>query len=182
MEEPVSWKGQTFTLLVFAGIVVLCSIFFVLGMLVGRDQGRRLAEPAVATIEPAVEPPPVEGAESYFDTTTQPNPPLDLQPEPAPPATPAAAPPPTPASNAKVEPPLRARFYLQILATRDSREADRELAKVKSKNFRALILPPKPGEKDAYDRVQVGPFETTAEADMVKKDLQAQGYKNVFRK
>ena len=39
MEDQTSWKGHTFTLLVFTGIVVLCSIFFILGMLVGRAQG-----------------------------------------------------------------------------------------------------------------------------------------------
>jgi cell division protein FtsN len=40
MDEQVTWKGQSFTLLVFGGIVFLCSIFFVLGMLVGRGQGK----------------------------------------------------------------------------------------------------------------------------------------------
>src|SRR5215470_8645677 len=42
MEDQTSWKGHTFTLLVFTGIVVLCSIFFILGMLVGRAQGQKL--------------------------------------------------------------------------------------------------------------------------------------------
>ncbi len=48
MEEQPSWKGHTFTLLIFGGIVVLCSIFFVLGMLVGRTQGQKLATVAAA--------------------------------------------------------------------------------------------------------------------------------------
>src|SRR6266550_806298 len=52
MEESVSWRGHSFTLLVFAGIVVLCSIFFILGMLVGRNQGQRLAEIASAETRP----------------------------------------------------------------------------------------------------------------------------------
>ena len=39
MEEQTTWKGHSFTLLVFTGIVVLCSIFFILGMLVGRHAG-----------------------------------------------------------------------------------------------------------------------------------------------
>ena len=43
-----SWKGHTFTLLVFAGIVVLSSIFFMLGMLVGKAQGQKLASAAPA--------------------------------------------------------------------------------------------------------------------------------------
>src|SRR3989442_1489517 len=46
MEEQTSWKGHSFTLLVFTGIVVLCSIFFILGMLVGRAQGQKLASAA----------------------------------------------------------------------------------------------------------------------------------------
>src|SRR5215813_13315011 len=43
MEDQTSWKGHTFTLLVFTGIVVLCSMFFILGMLVGRAQGQKMA-------------------------------------------------------------------------------------------------------------------------------------------
>jgi cell division septation protein DedD len=43
MEDQSTWKGHTFTLLVFTGIVVLCSIFFILGMLVGRTQGQKIA-------------------------------------------------------------------------------------------------------------------------------------------
>ena len=49
MDEQVTWKGQSFTLLVFGGIVFLCSIFFVLGMLVGRGQGKSTAEPSKVT-------------------------------------------------------------------------------------------------------------------------------------
>ena len=43
MEEQTTWKGHSLTLLVFAGIVALCSIFFILGMLVGRQQGQTLS-------------------------------------------------------------------------------------------------------------------------------------------
>ena len=46
-EEQASWKGHGFTLVVFAGIVVLCAIFFVLGMTVGRQQGQRAAQATV---------------------------------------------------------------------------------------------------------------------------------------
>src|SRR2546426_6231763 len=48
MEDQTSWKGHSFTLLVFTGIVVLCSIFFILGMLVGRAQGQKIAFAAAA--------------------------------------------------------------------------------------------------------------------------------------
>jgi cell division septation protein DedD len=43
MEEQPSWKNHTFTLMVFGGIVVLCAIFFTLGMLVGRTQSQKIA-------------------------------------------------------------------------------------------------------------------------------------------
>src|SRR5262245_47000212 len=43
MEDGISWKDHSFTLLIFTGIVVLCSIFFILGMLVGRAQGQKMA-------------------------------------------------------------------------------------------------------------------------------------------
>src|SRR5690348_16857805 len=48
MEDQASWKSHTFTLFIFTGIVVLCSIFFILGMIVGRGQGQKLALAAVA--------------------------------------------------------------------------------------------------------------------------------------
>src|SRR5262249_23612576 len=51
MEEQTTWKGHSFTLVVFAGIVVLCSIFFILGTLVGRAQGQKMA--AAAAMAPA---------------------------------------------------------------------------------------------------------------------------------
>jgi cell division protein FtsN len=48
LEETASWKTHSFTLLVFGGVVALSSIFFVLGMLVGRTQGQKMAEMAAA--------------------------------------------------------------------------------------------------------------------------------------
>ena len=58
MEEQTTWKAHSFTLLVFGGIVVLCSIFFVLGMLVGRTQSVKIA--SVAGAEAAVKPQPID--------------------------------------------------------------------------------------------------------------------------
>jgi cell division protein FtsN len=178
MEEPVSWKGQTFTLLVFGGIVVLCSIFFVLGMLVGRDQGQRIAQ--LAAVE-AAKPPIAAQAEpeplNFFEQTTKEKPQLDLLPPP-PPVVKEAPKQPEPPPEA----PAPQKYFLQIFATKDAKAADRELTKVKSKDFRALILSPRPGEKDPQFRVHVGPYDSIAEAEMAKKELQAQGYKDVFRK
>jgi cell division septation protein DedD len=187
--EAPSWKGHSFTLLVFGGIVVLCSIFFVLGMLVGRSQGQRIAEMAAAdetTRKNAAQPLPDSQPLEFFTKTTEPTPDDTLQPRVAPPAAaegpvPAAAPQQDP-DQAPLKEPVPEKVYLQILATKDAKEAEQAQTKVQSKGFRALILPPKPDDKDALHRVQVGPYDTIPEADMAKKELEAQGYKGVFRK
>src|SRR6188768_3733104 len=92
MEEQTSWKGHSFTLLVFGGIVVLCSIFFVLGMLVGRNQGQRMAENSAE--KEKNKPVAVAGADdftlNYYSETREEKPDLHLQP--APPEPPTVAP------------------------------------------------------------------------------------------
>jgi cell division septation protein DedD len=194
--ESPSWKGHSFTLLVFGGIVVLCSIFFVLGMLVGRNQGQRIAEMNAAEEsgkKTAPQPLPDTQSLGFFKQTTEPNPDDTLQPRPAPPATvegsvpltppgasAAASPEPEPA--AELKPPAANKHFLQILATKDPKAATEAVDKVQSKGFRALTLLPKPGDKDAWHRVQVGPYDTVAEADMARKELEAQGYKDVILK
>src|SRR5467141_1923222 len=69
MEDQTSWKGHSFTLLVFTGIVVLCSIFFILGMLVGRVQGQKLAYAASTGVASKGEARPVLKEESKPDLT-----------------------------------------------------------------------------------------------------------------
>ncbi len=185
--ESPSWKGHSFTLLVFGGIVVLCSIFFVLGMLVGRSQGQRIAEMAAAD-EAARKPAPEALVESqpldFFRQTTNETPDDTLHPRPAPPATArgSVVAPDPPVQPEPIKEPAAARIYLQIFATKDRKAADQEQTKVQSKGFRALILPPKPGDKDQLYRVQVGPYDTKAEAAVATKDLQSQGYKDVLQK
>ena len=72
-ETTTSWRNHSFTLLVFGGIVVLCSIFFVLGMLVGRNQGQRIAEQAFAeeSKDKPVAAAPADGLQlDYYTETT----------------------------------------------------------------------------------------------------------------
>jgi cell division protein FtsN len=114
----------------------------------------------------------------YHEDTTEDNPDLALYPAPTPGDTPeprAPEPPPAPV-------PVAEKFYLQILAFKDDKEAERELDKVILKGFRAMILAPAAGGKDALHRVLVGPYDTIPEADVAKRDLESQGYRDVFRK
>jgi cell division protein FtsN len=187
--DAPSWKGHSFTLLVFGGIVVLCSIFFVLGMLVGRNQGQRIAEMAAAdevTRKSAPQPLPDPQPLDFFNETTAPTPDDTLQPRPEPPAPPEGSVPapartPEPEQPALKEP-VAPKVYLQILATKDPKEADQALAKVQLKGFRALIQLPKPEDKEPFFRVQVGPYDTSAEAAVAKAELLSQGYSGVFQK
>jgi len=194
MEETTSWKNHTFTLLIFGGIIVLCSIFFTLGMVVGRSQGRQLAETDFQERENKKSPAEVAGDNfqlNYFDETTGDNPDLTLKPTPPRPAAPApgkeekvasskpetvrAATPPTPS-----KPPATttATRYLQVAATRSDKQADEELKKVRSKSFEAKILIQNDDKGKLY-RVVVGPYKES-EVSLAKKDLQAKGYKGVF--
>src|SRR6516165_8406150 len=97
MEEQTTWKGHSFTLLVFTGIVVLCSIFFILGMLVGRQQGQKFAFVASANTKPDAKAAPKEDKPdnfTFYDSVKKENQ-AALQPAPArkvePPSEPATA-------------------------------------------------------------------------------------------
>jgi cell division septation protein DedD len=187
MEESTSWKGHSFTLLIFGGIVVLCSIFFVLGMVIGRTQGQRIAEVAMA--EKAKRQPRVKTAADefkldFYDETTEDKPDLKLQPAPAPPPPPKpAAAPPTPAATptkpaSKATPAVKETF-LQVAAAKDEKQAAAELKRIESKGFKATIVIFTDKEKGKVHRIYVGPYRDS-EIDLAKSDLRAKGYKDVI--
>jgi cell division protein FtsN len=189
MEESTSWKSHSFTLLIFGGIVVLCSIFFVLGMLVGRNQGHKIAELAAADntgrktqTQTAGDDPKLD----YFTETTDEKPDLKLQPAPNPPArpdpparsaqTPAPARPPADASKPKPKPEPEPEIYLQVLATKNAKQAALELKRVELKGFKAKVVSTDQ-DKVQWHRVYVGPYKDS-EVNLAKSDLKAKGYKD----
>lgn len=188
MEEPASWKGHSFTLLVFGGIVVLCSIFFVLGMLVGRSHGQRLAEVTAEAAAPA-KVPAVEGPALIFQKTPEPSleevdPPLVVAE-----AAEAAAPPrqerPLPPAIVPEPPearPSSQKLFLQVAALKGSGDAEKKLKEVKGKGFDAFILSPASGGGDVYYRLQLGPYTSLEEAEIVRRQLASAGYKEAFIK
>jgi cell division protein FtsN len=109
-ETNTTWKNHSFTLLIFGGIVALSLIFFVLGMLVGRNQGQRLAE--IAFAEEAARQPVADKAEEFplefYSQTTEEKPDVKLQPVPETPAptTASTSPAPETATPALKAPPL----------------------------------------------------------------------------
>ena len=184
MEEQTTWKGHSLTLLVFAGIVVLCSIFFILGMLVGRQQGQKIASISAtveaATTKPEAKPALVEEEKpelTFFNSVEKEKASPALEPAPA--ADPPR--PPEPAKNAEPQPQAESINY-QVGAVKKSRDADKLLAEVKKKGFKAFIMAPPHGEANPFFRVQVGPFSDVIEAESARKSLEAAGYKPILKK
>jgi cell division septation protein DedD len=185
MQDQTSWKTQTFTLLVFAGIVVLCSIFFILGMLVGRNQGQKFAFAATASAAAKADAKLAPKEESrpdltFYDSVKQSDSPSL---EPVGPGTPKVAEPEPSAAGS--EPALRAPekvLNYQIGAVRKSGDADKLLDAVKKRGFKAFIIAPSADDVNPFFRVQVGPFTDLIEADEAKKKLESAGYQPILKK
>ncbi len=190
MEEQVTWKAHSFTLFVFTGIVVLCSIFFILGMLVGRAQGQKFASsPAPApAIKADAKPAPKEEKQDFtFYDSVKKEQPLVLQPAPAKPEPPPhqepvvkADPPPEPPSRVTAK---RANVLnYQIGAVKTSADAEKLLQGVKKKGFRAFILAPAADDANPFFRVLVGPFSDPIAAREARDKLEEAGYKKPLLK
>ena len=176
MEEQTTWKGHTLTLLVFVGIVVLCSIFFILGMLVGRQQVTAIAEADAAPVEDVRAAPEEKPELTFFDSVEKETKPAVLE-------APPAAPPPPPALPPRPAPQKAAAILnYQIAALRRASDADKLLDDVKKKGFKAFILAPASGDANPFFRVQVGPFANLIEAEDARKKLEGAGYKPILRK
>ena len=177
MEEQTTWKGHSFTLLVFSGIVVLCSIFFILGMLVGRAQGQKIAASAAGPSTKAaarLDVPEEKPDLTFYESSVA----IAEHPELVAPdlAEPAETIPPT-----EPEHPVNVLNY-QIGALRKVSDAEKLLDDVKKKGFRAFILAPPAGDPNPFYRVQVGPFMDVIEAEQAKKRLETAGYQPILKK
>jgi cell division septation protein DedD len=190
MEEQTSWKAHTFTLLVFTGIVVLCSIFFVLGMLVGRAQGQKIASNiGQAAVPPATEEKPEfnEKPDYTFHDETKKQDPAILEPKLVPRDPPATfEPPPRPDPQPNPPPEITSKtrevVNYQIGAIRKSADAEKLLNEVKKKGFRAFILAPAAKDPNPLCRVQVGPIDDPIGVQEIKKKLEAAGYRPILKK
>jgi len=177
MEEQTTWRGHSFTLLVFAGIVFLCSIFFVLGMLVGRAQGQKFASVAAeeAAAKAAAVPvvPEAKPELTFYDSVENTQPPavLDATPE----EVEAPAPEPAPIPGADAGPVIN----FQIGALRSATDAEKLRAEVTGKGFKAFILAPPPGDPNPFYRVQVGPYSDPGEAELDRQKLVSLKYQPI---
>lgn len=176
MDEQTSWKGHSFTLLVFAGIVVLCSIFFILGMLVGRTQGEKMARAAAREKQAAIPQAKPDRPELTPEDSVEKDKPPALET-----ASPPAEQPPRPPAMPLPTEAARA-LGLQVGAMSRASEAEKLLQDVRAKGFSGFIMAPAPGDPVPLYRVQVGPFTDETEANQVRRRLEAAGYKPIIKK
>jgi cell division septation protein DedD len=189
MEDQTSWKAHTFTLLVFAGIVVLCSIFFILGMLVGRDQGQKIAAaaapPAALKADAKLAPKEDKPDFTFYDSVKKEEP-AALQPPPAKTDPPRAAAAPAPKTEPAPEPAVTSKpsnsLNYQIAAFGKASEAEKLLNTLKKKGFKGYILSPASDDPRPLYRVQVGPFSDPIAAQDAKKKLKDAGYEAYQKK
>lgn len=178
MEENLtSWKNHSFTLMIFVGIVVLSSIFFVLGMIVGRSQGKHAAEVALAD-QSSRKPSAESGTEDFPPELDNPSreqkPANPLQPIAEASAQPLTPNPPPPAPKNAPKPPP---------------EPKTDKTEVASPKPAASKPPPKPEAKppasktasaaDQYLQVFASKSEKGATAEM--KKVQSKGFKAKIR-
>ena len=180
MEEQTTWKGHSFTLLVFTGIVVLCSLFFILGTLVGRAQAQKVGSNGAPAPAPKIDAnPSIEDKPDFtFYDAVKKEAPATLQPASEPPAKV------DPKPQSAYEPPAKLDNLVnyQIGAVRKSADAEKLLNQLRKKGFRAFILAPVSTDANPFFRVQVGPFADPAEAQNVKKKLESAGYQPILKK
>ena len=176
MNDQTSWRGHSFTLLIFGGIVFLCSIFFILGMLVGRTQ---VDVPEVVPI-----------AQAFSEATNEEQ--LDLtfyesvdESEPRPLESKETS---LPSSSSEVQPakiPLTnvtdRNLTLQIAALSSVDQAEKLQNKVRGLDFVVFVLSPSDDDNSSLHRVLVGPLNEVELAGTVER-LEAFGYKPIVRR
>ena len=71
---------------------------------------------------------------------------------------------------------------LQVAALTNMHDVETLATKLRSKGYPVFVVRPNPGLSDKFIRIQVGPFNTTAEAAAVKAKLERDGYKPIFKR
>lgn len=193
----------------FLGVVLLCSVFFTLGYVMGRTQydgsvhaetiTRRPASTAVSQPKDAQASATPAPAPSEWDFyAKRPNPQLteSIPPRPAPsvaensaPEQSAPAPPATPKpalvptkAHATTPPPARVAkpsIVLQVAALRHESDAVEMARLLQKKRFPSFVSAPLSGE--TLYRVQVGPYTDERAADAAKAALDHAGFKAIIK-
>jgi cell division septation protein DedD len=182
-----SWEGQGLTLVIFSGVVVLCSVFFVLGMLAGRSQVTTVVDSDVMDMEaePALAEEPGEPPLTFYDSVAESElPGLEVSSDSSPPAplrgenevSADTEPERATARPPVVQPPDVVATILQVVALANREQAQSLRQELVDKGFPAFVLLPGPDDPVPLNRVQVGPLADDAEVARVRAALEAEGH------
>lgn len=176
-------------MILFLCVVVLCSVFFLLGMVAGRTQSAELeatsgAAPAAPADASDTDQPDLTFYESVSDANT---PGLEALPPSEPPratspsASPlvAAAREPAAPDTPPVAGPGDTPITLQVGALANAAQAQNLSEDLVEKGFPAFVLRPGPGDTAPLNRVRVGPFSNVQEAATVRAALEAEGFEPI---
>jgi DedD protein len=170
-------------LVLFFGLVVLCSVFFALGFKLGRSSslGPELTStPSSASTGNAAAKPATKPADSTPPkTVSQDTPPAQAPAEnTAKPAdssnNPASAA--TPADTTAT--PASSNYFVQVAAVSKQEDADALVDALKKKQYAAFST----ALSDKLIRIQVGPFNDIKEAEATRAKLVGDGYNPILKK
>jgi cell division protein FtsN len=161
---------------VFIGVLIVGVLIFILGVSVGKKQGRLAAAaglPAAEKIESVAPAKPLpreaETPAAKLQTEVKPDPDAapagkaGLTTKPAEAKPPAAKPAPVPAKAGS--------YFVQASATNDKAAAAAFAARLEKEGFDVVVLDPFPTDAKPYFRVRVGPFAGKEEADAARTKL-----------
>ncbi len=170
-QETTIGMGKLFA--IFAGLVVVCALFFSLGYTLGKKSvaNTLIPEPTASAATTASSIPKPSPSQSLPKVQPEPPPP---QSEPANPAlaesTPALAP----------EIVRTGTFVVQVAAVSRKEDAEALLGALRKKDYPVFIVSNVPG--DRLFHVQVGPYGTMKDAEAMKSRLAGDGYNPIVKK
>lgn len=180
----------TESFLLYAILLAGVLAFYVMGLLIGREQLHRSPPPAVDLSGPR---PPVRNVQpelKFFDQLMEGPRDEGRTPVPktedAPPAAePLLAPPPEISGpepeEPGPEPPAQGAYTIQVGALNSEEEARQLLLRLEVRNYMGRLETPRPGG-DGYYRVWVGEFASPEEARSLEQDLKEDGFHTYLRK
>jgi DedD protein len=169
-QETTVGMGRLFG--IFAGLVVICALFFSLGYTLGKKS-------VATTLIPEPQ------ATATVATTPKPSPSQSLpKPEPAvpqpadSPATESAAA--EPSSPPAPEMVRSGSFVVQVAAVSRKEDAEALVGALRKKDYPVFIVSNVPGDKLFH--VQVGPYGSMKDAETMKSRLSSDGYNPIVKK
>ena len=201
-----------YLVLVFRMGVAACAVFFSLGFLVGYNERSSKAAGMTEQVTPSgvIPPtvnPPLETVPVTSNESAPGNKPAAEKPSPGasskagkesksaagpaekpdadlPPPSPAIAhnrPPATPSGGKSTQ--VGLGFTVQVAASKDKQDAEKLVKELKSRGFAVfLVLPEYANAGDNLFRVQVGPYSTREEAQIVCDKIAKEGFKPFIRR